>query len=204
MVKGKPFISEVMPAFLDFTRDSVLVAYNSGFDLGFLESALGDNSELIQGFKVIDALKLARNLFPEVGRYNLGFLAERLGISINGQHRALADAMITAKVFKKEIDILLGKGINLVDEIAEGPMIRKIFKAGTGDALFETIMSAINNQNMLNITYRSSWDNTMSERTITPREIKNGFDRRYVIAYCHLKKEVRNFRMDCILSAKPA
>ena len=68
MLAGKPTIDKVLPKFLKFAEDSVLVAYNAGFDLGFLESAMGEDKEMLKDYLVIDALALARRLFPEAGR----------------------------------------------------------------------------------------------------------------------------------------
>ncbi|MBN2453868.1 MAG: 3'-5' exonuclease, partial [Candidatus Omnitrophica bacterium] len=81
MVKGKPVIDEVLPDFLKFIEGSVLVAYNAGFDLGFLDAALGADAAILRGYYVIDALRLARKLFPSIGRYSLGIVADSLGIS---------------------------------------------------------------------------------------------------------------------------
>src|SRR5699024_9551723 len=39
MVAGSPRIESVLPAFLEFARDSVLVAHNAPFDIGFLKAA---------------------------------------------------------------------------------------------------------------------------------------------------------------------
>ena len=118
MVTGRPTIDEVLPDFLNFAVGSVLVAYNAGFDMGFLESALGEDKEILKDYFVIDALALARRFFPQAGRYSLGVLARHLGIESPVEHRALADACMTWKVFAKELDIIASEGIENVEEIA--------------------------------------------------------------------------------------
>ena len=118
MLSGKPTIDEILPFFLKFTEGSVLVAYNAGFDLGFLESAMGNDKDILKNYFVIDALALARRFFPDAGRYSLGVLARYLGIETPSQHRALADASMTWKVFEKELSIITAEGIEYVKDIA--------------------------------------------------------------------------------------
>ena len=48
MVEGKPTIDEVIPGFLEFIKGSILVAYNAGFDLGFLDNAVSYDATIIQ------------------------------------------------------------------------------------------------------------------------------------------------------------
>jgi len=118
MVADKPRIGEILPGFLKFAEGSVLVAYNAGFDIGFLESALGDEKGALKDYFVIDALALARRFFPDAGRYSLGVLARHLGIASPVEHRALADVRMTWKVFEKELDIIASEGVEDIEEIA--------------------------------------------------------------------------------------
>ncbi|MFH1190498.1 MAG: 3'-5' exonuclease [Candidatus Omnitrophota bacterium] len=117
MVRGKPAIGEVMPGFLEFIGGSVLVAYNAWFDVGFLEASLGPGAGILEDYYIIDALALARRLFPGIGRYGLGFVAGSLNIDVGPEHRALADAMMTWKVFRKELTILKRSGVETVEDI---------------------------------------------------------------------------------------
>ena len=204
MLRGKPVIGEVLPDFLEFMEDSVLVAYNSGFDLGFIENALGHKSHMLADFQAIDALKLARKLFPDIGRYNLAHVAGSLGISTEGKHRALADAVMTARIFIKELDILRKRGIHSVGEIVE-PRKQRSASVKTDDGpVLGIIEDAIRKKGVLNITYRSMWNSKISSRAISPREIRKGYATLYVIAYCYLRREERNFRLDCIIDASAA
>jgi DNA polymerase III epsilon subunit family exonuclease len=201
MVKGKPTIDKVLPDFLKLIRGSVLVAYNAGFDLGFIECALGDDKDRLDDYYVIDALSLARRVFPGIGRYNLGNVAQSIGIDKGLEHRALADVLMTWEVFKKELEILSSQGLRSVSEIAllrtgRRPLVRKV-----KDYKTTLIEEAIRLEKRLNIIYRSAWTNSVTKRIISPKEIRNGYDRSYVIAHCHMKNEERNFRLDCILEA---
>ncbi|MDD5428948.1 MAG: exonuclease domain-containing protein [Candidatus Omnitrophica bacterium] len=200
MVAGEPTIDKVLPKFLNFAEGSVLVAYNAGFDLGFLESAMGENKDKLNDYFVIDALALARRFFPDAGRYNLGTIAKHLNIKTSGEHRALADASATWKVFEKELAMILAEGIEDIEAIAYSRPDAAVKKVK--DYRTSLIKEAIQAQKKLNITYRSSWDNRVTKRVITPIQIQNAYDRSYVVAFCHLKNTERNFRIDCIVDAE--
>jgi len=201
MVKNAPAIDEALPSFVKFIEGTVLVAYNAGFDLGFLECALGQDRRVLNDYRIIDALRLARRLFPQAGRYSLGHVAEVLNISSDGGHRALSDALMTWEVFKKEIDILFSEGVKEVEEITQVQAKRPHLET-VKDYKVKLIEDAIREQRKLNITYRSAWDNRITRRTITPKEIQKGYDRSYVVAHCHLRNGERNFRLDCIVDAR--
>ncbi len=116
MVKDAPTIEEVLPKVLEFVGDSVLVAHNADFDIGFLKhncSKLG----LKLGNTYIDTLRLAKELFPQYKKYKLGIIAENLGIKVEVAHRALDDVDTTVKVFNVMLDMLKEKKVTTLDEI---------------------------------------------------------------------------------------
>lgn len=201
MVKDSPLIEDVIPDFLKFIEGSILVAYNAGFDLGFLEAALGDGKDVLKDYYVVDALVLARRLFHGIGRYNLGNVSRSLGMDPEGEHRALADVMMTLGVFKKELAVLKSEGIDTIADIVYTPRSSKTKPAAlkVKDYRIKLIEEAIREEKRLSIVYRSVWNDSVTKRVITPKEIRSGYDRSYVIAHCHLKGEERNFRVDGIV-----
>lgn len=204
MVRGMPTIDKVLPEFLKFIDGSVLVAYNAGFDLGFLECALGRNSDLLGEYHIIDVLSLARRLFGDAGRYNLGSVAGYLGFPSGPEHRAMADVLMTWRVFEKELQLLKSEGVKSVEDVARIHTKKASATTVVKDINEELIEDAIREQRRLNITYRSAWTNAVTNRMITPLEIRRGYDRAYLIAHCHLKNEERNFRLDGIIAAETA
>ena len=69
MVKDAETIDVVMPKLLDFLGDSVLVAHNADFDIGFLKyNAKELGYELNNTY--LDTLRLAKDLFPDYKKYN--------------------------------------------------------------------------------------------------------------------------------------
>ena len=117
MVADAPVITEILPKFLEFCQDAVLVAHNANFDTGFIRL----NAERKCGIEVkntvLDTLELSRALLPELKKHKLDIVCEQLGVSLEGHHRAVNDAEATAEVFLKFIDMLVEKEIYKVDDI---------------------------------------------------------------------------------------
>jgi len=146
MVRGSPTIDRVLPGFMEFIKESTLVAYNAGFDLGFIEHSLGEDKVILEDYFIIDALTLARRLFPGLGRYNLGSVSRSLGIRPAGEHRALSDALLTWKVFEKELELLAAEGRLTVEEIAAGRLKKAAAARKVGDYKTAMIERAIREQ----------------------------------------------------------
>ena len=122
MVKDAETIEAILPKFLEFIGDRVIVAHNADFDVGFIKY----NAEKL-GIKLentyIDTLRLAKDLFPDYKKYKLGIIAEKLGIKVEVAHRALDDVITLVKVFKVMLDMLKEKGaktVNDIDKLEEG------------------------------------------------------------------------------------
>ncbi len=100
MVKDAPTIEQVLPEFLEFTKDSILVAHNARFDIGFINYFA--NAQKLE-FKpyVVDTLTMARELYPNLENHKLGTLAAHLEVSLEGAHRAINDTRATAEVLIK-------------------------------------------------------------------------------------------------------
>jgi DNA polymerase III subunit epsilon len=100
MVQDAPLISEVLPRFLDFAANSVIVAHNAPFDLGFLRAACASCGIGWTPGAVVDTAVLARLILRqgEVADHKLTTLAAHFNTMTGPCHRALADAKATAGV----------------------------------------------------------------------------------------------------------
>ncbi len=118
MVKDAETIDKVMPKILEFVGDSVLVAHNADFDIGFLKyNAIELGLSLDNTY--LDTLRLAKDLFPEYKKYKLGKIAENLGIKVEVAHRALDDVDTTVKVLNVMLNMLKEKGVETLDDITK-------------------------------------------------------------------------------------
>jgi DNA polymerase III epsilon subunit family exonuclease len=96
-VANAPSAGEAAKDALKFIGDSTVVGHNVGFDLGFLEEALGDGTRFEQG-RYLDTLVLAREGYPDLQNYKLETLSSFFGIELAQNHRALPDAEATANL----------------------------------------------------------------------------------------------------------
>ena len=100
MVLPAPSIDSVLPAFLEFVRDAVLVAHNAPFDIGHIKAACARFGYSWPAPPVLDTAALARRVLTrdEVPNRRLSTLAHHFRTANQPCHRALADARATVDV----------------------------------------------------------------------------------------------------------
>ncbi len=116
MVIGSPGIEVVLPQFLAFAGDGVLVAHNAGFDVGFIEQNLRNQGQKPE-FVYVDTVAMARVLLPTLSKYKLNVVAKALNISLENHHRAVDDAAATAEIFVKFVNMLKEQNIHTLKEL---------------------------------------------------------------------------------------
>lgn len=99
-LKQAPTIEEVIPKFLDFIQDDILVGANiNSFDINFLyDNILAITNKKIKN-NVVDIFRFARKLLPNLGKYSLENISTSLGF-IGNHHRAIADCELTLKCYE--------------------------------------------------------------------------------------------------------
>ena len=120
MVASAPRIESVLPAFLEFARDSVLVAHNAGFDVSFLKEAARATGHDWPRFRVLDTVHLARQLVAkdESRNHRLSSLAVVFGATTVPDHRALHDARATVDVLHGLLERVGNLGVHTLEELA--------------------------------------------------------------------------------------
>jgi len=200
MLTDAPDILEVLPKFLDFIGDSCLCSYNAAFDMGFIESEPNFfKADKLDKIIVVDVLKMAKRLLPGCERYALWFIAQKLGISVKQQHRAMSDVVLTVDVFQKLNDILKGKEVLDFKNFVNLFGITKHYLDDLNNAKIAQIEEALNLKAKIKIKYISSASAEITERHVIPKELKKEKDNIYLIGFCCLKNEDRFFRIDSIL-----
>lgn len=106
MVRSEPPVKDVLEQFIAFVGDSVLIAHNAKFDLGFLRAALMEFGLPDMKNQVIDTQKLAQKAFPGQKSYSLQNLIGFLGIPPNTAHRAKDDAYMCMRLFSAAAESL--------------------------------------------------------------------------------------------------
>ncbi len=115
MVRGKPRIGEVLPAFHAFAAETVLVGHNVAFDMRFL-TLKEATSGVAFDQPVLDTLLLAGLAHPGEESHSMEAIAGRLGVTVSGRHTALGDALVTADIFLKLLPLLRARGIRTLGE----------------------------------------------------------------------------------------
>ena len=118
LIKDKPTIEEILPKFMEFVGDSVLVAHNAEFDIGFINQKCKEMNIEFKN-KSVDTLMLARILLPHLKRFKLNNLTKELGVPLHNHHRAVDDAAATAQIFIKFLDMLQKKGAKKLSDVNE-------------------------------------------------------------------------------------
>lgn len=98
MVKGAPDVEEVLPQFVDFAGDAILVAHNARFDVGFINAKLKEMGLPEMNNPVLDTLELARMLFPTLKNHRLNTLAAKYKVSLENHHRAIDDTLALGEI----------------------------------------------------------------------------------------------------------
>ena len=124
MVHIAPRIETVLPAFLEFCGDAVLVAHNARFDIRFLDAALTRAGRPRLGNTVVDTLALARRLVrDDVRDCRLDTLARRFGLHHRPTHRALDDALATTDLLHVLLEQAASFGVTGLDDLVALPTI---------------------------------------------------------------------------------
>ncbi len=200
MLRYAPNIEEIMPKFLEFIDGSCLCSYNATFDLEFLNNELkiiGKNA--LAGMAVVDILKMARRLVPGLERYALWFVTDKLQIKTQQVHRAFSDVELTLELFHKLNAMLKAKGISDFDTFSRLFAIDNRFLENINAQKIAQIQEAIDLGVKIKIKYLSSSGAEVTERQVTPKEIKQENSRSYLVGHCELRNEERTFRIDGIL-----
>ena len=119
MVADAPPMSAVLPRFLAFAGDAVLVAHNAAFDLAYLNAAQQALAGRPLDAPVVCTLRLARRLLSHLRRRSLDAVAAELGVACFGRHRALPDAKIAAEILCIFLERALDRGIDRIDEFLD-------------------------------------------------------------------------------------
>jgi len=191
---GVPVARDVLPRFLAFLGDphtTAMVAHNASFDAGFLGSELNRAGYQPPRHRIFDTLALARRRHPELPSHRLSSLAVHWGLETGQMHRALADSLCVMKLWL----VLEGPTAplsTLVSYPIHDP--RENVAAPLG---WETLDQAIVLGQAVRIQYDGG-TRGVSSRTITPRRFLQKGGETYLVAYCHLDRFDKSFRLDRI------
>ncbi len=112
-------LREVLPDFLEFLGSDVLVGHNVDFDLDFTRHYAEREGLDFREAGSWDTLGLAQMLLPTLANHRLATVALRLGVSLEGAHRACEDAEASGRVLLELRRRALGLPDHLLAELRE-------------------------------------------------------------------------------------
>ena len=105
MLADAPSIEEVLPKFVEFVGDCVLVAHNSEFDTGFIRAEC-ERQKIPYQFTSADTLILSQNLLSHLGKFKLDIVADALSLPEFNHHRAADDAVTCGMIMSRLMKML--------------------------------------------------------------------------------------------------
>lgn len=113
MLATAPCISEILPRFLDFVGDSVVIGHNVNFDINFIYDSCLSLLQREFGNDFLDTMRLARRLLPDLKHHRLKDLKKYYAINVEKEHRGLADCLATFELYHRLINDARSKGIDI-------------------------------------------------------------------------------------------
>ncbi len=124
-VAGAPSFESISRPLQQFLGDYPIVGHSIPFDVGFLR-----RRGLVRNNPLVDTFELATVLLPSLPSYNLGQVAESLGVQVTpGRHRAMVDTLLAMQVFLalhqrlQSIDLLLLQDLANLDAPRTWPLL---------------------------------------------------------------------------------
>ncbi len=115
-VAGAPTFSEFMPELARFLDDDVILGHNIGFDLAVLAAEHARAGHSWRRPRSLDTALLARIANPLLPAFELETVAEWLGLTLEGRHTALGDALAAARIFLALLPHLRTQGVRTLGE----------------------------------------------------------------------------------------
>ncbi len=116
MVANARPIDMVLPEFLSFIGERMLIAHNAGFDVSFIRHAADELSLPFEN-AYLDTVAMSHYVNPELNKHKLNILAEHFNLGGFNHHRASDDAEMLAKIYYAMIAKLADEGIHSMAEL---------------------------------------------------------------------------------------
>ncbi len=118
MLHDRPEFADIADEVLAALAGRVFVAHNARFDWAFLSAELKRTRDRVLLGPRVCTVRLARRLIPELKSRGLDQVTQFFGITVNQRHRAGGDALATAQVLLKLIDLARESGAQTLDDLS--------------------------------------------------------------------------------------
>jgi len=124
MVRDCPTIDKILPDFLDFLGEDVIVAHNATFDYGFISHNVEKHVGIEFRNKRLCTRKLANRLLSDLPSKRLSYLCEHFEIVNTQAHRAMADTLVTADIFSRFLAMMYDNDVEDIFKFESSRIIR--------------------------------------------------------------------------------
>ena len=132
-VEDAPKIKDILPDFLNFIGNDIIVGHNVNFDINFIYdySLMCCEKPFTNDF--VDTMRISHYVFPDLKHRRLADVASALGINQKQAHRALADCLTTNEILKglqssgidpEEAHRIASRGVRASDITGESGMLQ--------------------------------------------------------------------------------
>ena len=118
MLEAAPSVSEVLPVFLDFVKDDIVVGHNVNFDINFIYDVTMQILKKPFSNNFVDTMRISRRLYPTESHHRLQDLVSRFGLVNQSAHRALADAMQTNLCLQRMNEFATAAGFDIAKPLS--------------------------------------------------------------------------------------
>lgn len=198
-VADAPTFADLADRIAELFDGALIVAHSAEFDAAFIaaEWTLTGRPFLLNPWAC--TLQLARRQY-NFWRNSLRDVARELDVSFGRAHRAMGDAWTTARIFRRMVRDLSGKGISTVGDLMYAQGGRINFPVPPPVVLDPPLDAAIRNRTPIGIRYLDDAGIT-TEQVIEPYYLGSFREDDYLVAFCRLRNAQRAFRIDRILAS---
>ena len=199
MVADAPEITVVLPQFMEFCSDAIMVAHNAPFDISFVCCELERCQLQFSDNLILDTVDIYRRLFPGLPGYSLLQLARQFRIAQTQAHRALADAEYVCRLFRSaatRFPMIDGPqawrsafSVYRMQDYRSEPTVIPVG--------FEDLALARDEKRRVRIKYHSAGQEA-AWRVVRPQALHTLGNHLYLSAHCERADAERTFRLDRI------
>ncbi len=198
MLAGAPPFSDIAEPLLALLEDSVLVAHNAPFDLGFLAKELEMAKLAPPEGPIVDTLALSRRIYSSAS-HSLAAITKTLELPAEPTHRAMSDVQATRNLLDKILDDLESRwNVTTLAQVIDfqgGPIP---YPHPRTLPLPPAIAEALESKGRVFMRYVDA-SGQETQRVVRPLSIGEQRGYLYLTAHCYWRDELRTFRLDRVV-----
>jgi CBS domain-containing protein len=115
-VAEAPMFQAIEPELSSFLNGAILIGHTISFDIAMLQREHQLAGRAFARRRSLDVRMLARIASPSLAKYDLDGLCAWLGVTVEGRHTALGDAVATADIYARLVPLLRQNGVRTLAE----------------------------------------------------------------------------------------